>query len=273
MNEISTVIIGGGNMGQAIARGLYNSEMNIAIKTPFPHETLDAFAGNYLNISVSIEAREFSPSERNYAVLAVKPQIFFDVLKENEEFLKSIPNLTIVSVAAGIAFEDIQKNLPYAKIIRSMPNTPVAIGQGLVGYYAKEKETKFEEDFSPLGKIIYLPEEEKIHYFTAVAGSGPAYVFHLMEAMSSAMQENGFSEAESLTIVKQLFLGSSHLADGTLTPTKLRENVTSPKGTTYEGLLKLMNLSELSPQSSQMKAIFEEVFKAASDRSVELAKG
>lgn len=245
------IIIGAGNMGKAIGDGLQLNPDNKVF-----YKTLD----NYYT--------DFEHLEYPWVFLAVKPYQIVDVLQDAKEFLNKINPKAIISVAAGLKISEMKKvDLGNIPAIRAMPNTPVSVGKGLMGFYCDDNSvgSSFSELCIPLGSIHYLKDEEEFHLFTALAGSGPAYVFHLVEALALAAKKLGMTAKAAQEISKQLLIGVSTMLPND-TPTNLRKNVTSPNGTTQAGLEALMN-KELDPNTSRLTDLLTETLQAAQEKS------
>jgi pyrroline-5-carboxylate reductase len=183
-----------------------------------------------------------------------------------------LSGVLVVSIAAGVSVAQIQNwsNQPKARVVRCMPNTPALVAQGISGLYFTPNCSQSDRDtahriFSSCGEVVVLNTEDEINAVTAISGSGPGYVFFLMEALAKAAQNLGFNEAQANLLVSQTFLGAATLAqqsdDSFAT---LREKVTSKGGTTFAGLEQLRALG--------VSQAIEQAAKAACDRAVELQK-
>ncbi|PWE52496.1 pyrroline-5-carboxylate reductase [Metarhizobium album] len=202
-------------------------------------------------------------------VLATKPQIAGDVARLYASFLK--PGGFIVSIAAGVNVRTLQNYTGNAiAIVRCMPNTPVSTGLGVIACFLNDLVTPNQADsalllLSSLGIVEIIADEALMDCFTAVAGSGPAYVFHFIEALAGAAEANGLSPDIALQVAKQTVLGAATIAaQSSTTPSELRMQVTSPNGTTAAGLAELMNTENgLSP-------LIHATVSAARKRSLEI---
>lgn len=188
-----------------------------------------------------------SPSTASLAVdvivLAVKPQQLRQVAHTLLPFLQS---QLVISVAAGIRTADLSRWLQgYRQLIRTMPNTPAQIQAGITGAFAlpevsSAQRTLAESLLQAAGEVVWLTDETQLDAVTAISGSGPAYVFLLIEALAAAGVALGLTEAQSLKLSLATFKGASMLASASQTPVAtLREQVTSKGGTTEQGLLSL----------------------------------
>ena len=241
--------IGGGNMAQALITGLKNqngASQQFAMRDIIVIE-LEANKRGALEhafgISTSAELADIQASE--VIVLAIKPQQLPQLAKTLAPLLN---NQLIISIAAGIRLGDLSRWLGnYKTIVRAMPNTPAQIQAGITGLYALPSVTSAQIAqadliLSAAGTTLWLDSEEKLDAVTAISGSGPAYVFYLIEALQAAAIELGLNEAEAKQLSIATFKGASLLADASETPIgTLREQVTSKGGTTEQGLLSLQN--------------------------------
>jgi pyrroline-5-carboxylate reductase len=262
-----TLFIGGGNMAFAILGGLIRSGVPAStfhVIDPSPES-----AAKMATLNVNCTSEWPSQFKAQVVVLAVKPQIMQSVLNSQATHLSGV---LVVSIAAGVSVAQIQNwsNQPKARVVRCMPNTPALVAQGISGLYFTPNCSQSDRDtahriFSSCGEVVVLNTEDEINAVTAISGSGPGYVFFLMEALAKAAQNLGFNEAQANLLVSQTFLGAATLAqqsdDSFAT---LREKVTSKGGTTFAGLEQLRALG--------VSQAIEQAAKAACDRAVELQK-
>ena len=266
MNLNNIGFIGGGNMATAIINGLEKSYKDIAIHVcdamPAQREKHSA-AGRQAYACIDELCKASS-----VIILAVKPQNFSDIMAE---LAAAISNQLVISILAGVTLAQIESSLPNGThVIRTMPNTPMAIGQGMVGiapgnHAGKEDLERAQDIFSVSAKTITV-DESKINAITAVSGSGPAYFFHFCEALQSAAESLGFSPDEARLLVSQTAQGSINYLcsqDGFPAAT-LREQVTSKGGTTAAAL-------DVFAEHDLMK-ICKDALVAAERRGDELSK-
>jgi len=238
MNKTKIGIIGTGNMGGAIARGLimtFNKE-NIVIYDKNSEISSNLSTETGIKVAPTINSLAH---EVDIAIIAVKPAIVEEVVKTLQEFQG-----IIISVAAGVTIEKIKSIAGDKKIIRAMPNTPALSGCAMTVLSLSDSIT--EEDsqitvkiFESLGRVIIL-EEKYMNAVTAISGSGPAYVFTFIQALADAGVKLGLTRQDSLLLAGQTILGSAKMfLDKMENPIKLRDNVTSPGGTTIAALHKL----------------------------------
>lgn len=203
-------------------------------------------------------------------VLAVKPQIMDEVLADLATYLPR--DLTILSIAAGKPLDFYKEKLGEQRpIIRAMPNTPASIGKGMSVAIATQSSTPISKDnahflLSCLGKTEWIADEILMDAVTAVSGSGPAYVFYLMESLAQAGVRSGLEPDFAMTLARQTVIGAAALADdesGTKAA-QLRENVTSPGGTTAAALSVLMD--------GRFQALMDEAVAHATKRGKDLSR-
>lgn len=203
-------------------------------------------------------------------IIAVKPQIM-------DEFCAAISgavpsNLAVLSIAAGQTIDSFKNRLGAGRpIIRSMPNTPAAIGKGVTVACATPNTDESVQHManallSAMGKVEWTKDEGLLDAVTAVSGSGPAYVFYLIETLAEAGVKAGLDKELSMSLARQTVIGSAALADhdADIPASTLRENVTSPNGTTAAALSVLMD--------GRLQNLMNEAIAAATARSKELSK-
>jgi pyrroline-5-carboxylate reductase len=245
---LKLAFIGGGNMAQALITGLKNQRFDMCDITVIELEANKRKALEHaFGINTSDDITQALSCD--VIILAIKPQQLPNLAKTLGLLLK---NQLIISIAAGIRLADLSRWLGnYQTIVRCMPNTPAQIQAGITGLYAMPSVSKTQialadQILSAAGTTLWLDSEEKLDAVTAISGSGPAYVFYLIEALQAAAIELGLNEAQAKQLSVATFKGASLLADASSTPiATLREQVTSKGGTTEQGLLSL--------QSSQVK--------------------
>ncbi len=252
-NQISEIskdaplwLVGCGKMGTAMLRAWLQNGLNpeaVNIIDPCAHQTCPAeILAEQCYDSVTAVDAGISPS---IIILAVKPQIMDKVLSALQG--KNASQALFISVAAGKTIADIGSRFGHeAAVVRAMPNIPAAVGKGMTGmvknkYVTPEQQTLVSEMFGACGKAVWLEDEADLNAVTAVSGSGPAYVFHLVEAMTDAGVALGLDEEVASVLARQTIIGAAALLEDSDAPaSELRENVTSPKGTTAAALDVLM---------------------------------
>lgn len=262
MNTPRLVIIGGGNMGTAIVGGLVNggwiaSTITVVELDAAKRASLESGFG--VATSADIVAGEG-------ALIAVKPGDAAHVCTQ----VSALGTPRVLSIAAAISVQTLQDAAGSgARVIRAMPNTPALVREGVTAICGSDACT--EADFvwaesvlSAVGVVVRVPELQ-MDAVTAVAGSGPGYLFLIAESMLDAARAEGLPDDVANVLVRQLFRGAGILlADSPESPTTLRERVTSPNGTTAAGLAVL--------EESGIREIMHNVVRAAASRSVEMGK-
>jgi pyrroline-5-carboxylate reductase len=241
MQQLSAVaFIGGGNMATAMLKGL-------AGLAPRPRLTVaepDAAKRSVLAAmgAIAVEDNRAAVAAAPLVVLAVKPQMAAQVVPALAQAWS--PERVLVSILAGTTTATLEAWLPPgARVVRAMPNTPLAIGQGMVGLcrgsHASEDDLAAAEAlFTPCGRVLRVADESRMDAITAVSGSGPAYLFRTAEALVAAAEARGFTRAEAELLVGQTIAGSVAylMQQGVGQAGRLREQVTSPGGTTAAAL-------------------------------------
>lgn len=267
---VLVVLAGCGNMGFAMLSGwLKSGKLNPhEVYVVEPNEALRARA-EALGAQVSAAAADM-PAEMapKLVIFAVKPQVMRDVIPAYQRFAGM--GTTYLSIAAGTrvqVFEDLLGKS--ASIVRCMPNTPAAIGKGMMVTYANQNVPDDAKSFvadllSASGEVATIDDEGLMDAVTAVSGSGPAYVFHFIESLTAAAEAAGLPTETAKLLAMQTVYGAAALAaESDETPCKLREQVTSPNGTTAAALNVLMG-------GDRLKTLVTEAVEAARKRSVEL---
>ena len=240
-NDETIAFIGAGVMGEAMIKGLLHQglvkpEKIIAADPHRPRlKQLHESYGIHCTADNALAARE-----ADVLALSVKPQAMGKVLPELRGQLDGVH--LIVSIVAGVTLNTIADSLLNARVVRSMPNTPGQIGQGITVWTASpdvggEERKQAEMLLGALGEQIFVDDERFLDMATALSGSGPAYVFMFMEAMIDTGVHMGFSRRVAEKLVCQTVMGSVVYArQSGLHPAQLRNQVTSPGGTTAEAL-------------------------------------
>ncbi|MDM8349063.1 pyrroline-5-carboxylate reductase [Pseudomonas sp. sp1636] len=201
-------------------------------------------------------------------VLAVKPQVIKDVCLDLAAHLDA--GQLVVSIAAGISCASLEHWLGARAIVRCMPNTPALLRQGVSGLYANnlvsaQQRQQAEQLLGAVGLALWLDEEQLIDAVTAVSGSGPAYFFLLMEAMTAAGEKLGLPRDTAAQLTLHTALGAARMAVASdVDASELRRRVTSPAGTT-EAAIKTF-------QAGGFEALVEQALNAAAQRSAQLAE-
>ena len=185
-------------------------------------------------------------SKNSIIIFAVKPQVLFEMLEDCKRF--KLLECIFLSIAAGVRIDYISKYIGREKpIFRAMPNTPVAVSEGMTAIYKnkyclEEKSIIIEQLLNSVGEVVWVNNEEDIDIVTSISGSGPAYFFYLTECLIKIGVSLGLSLELSKKLSIQTFFGSSKLLKSSNhSPDILRKNVTSKGGTTEAALKILMN--------------------------------
>ena len=271
MSEPKITFIGGGNMARAIYRGLVESGFpaeNIGVVDPSEAAQSAARASGLIRIAESATDADLSA---DLIVLAVKPQITDIALSPLAHRVSS--TATVLSIIAGINSASLANLLGLPNddaVVRSMPNTPALVGEGMTGLFSNSDQRAHgrilaERVMSAVGQCVWVSNESDLDLVTAISGSGPAYFFLFMESLADAAVELGMSPQTAHQLSVQTALGAAKLAqtsDDALA--KLRENVTSPGGTTEQAIK--------SFEASELRAIVMSATRAAKKRSIELSE-
>jgi len=260
------VLLGCGKMGSAMLAGWLAQGVpptSVWVMEPNPSDWLK---------NTGVDLSGDLPANPAIVLVAVKPQMMADALP----VLAAMGNAdtVFVSVAAGITIAYFEAILgARTPIVRAMPNTPAAISQGITAIVGNASAsaanmTEAEQLLRAVGDVVYVPNEAQIDAVTGVSGSGPAYVFHMIETMAAAGEAEGLDAETALKLAKATVAGAGALAMASdESPSQLRVNVTSPNGTTQAALEVLMDADTGFP------ALLARAVKAATDRSRELANG
>lgn len=268
-NFVQLLIFGAGKMGGAMLNGAlragWPADM-ISVIDPNPSDALRkqaATEGFGLN-----QAPGADPAR--IILLAIKPQMLDSASATLARHVSA--ETILVSILAGKSTADLKARLPQlTKLVRAMPNTPAAIGRGITGAYATDSLSEADKALvlsllKTTGRLEWVEAESLIDAVTAVSGSGPAYVFYLVEALARAGEEIGLPAELAMRLARSTIEGAGELLfqDAETAPATLRQNVTSPGGTTAAALEHLMAENGLQPL--MIKAV-----KAARTRAKELA--
>ncbi|MCQ4348634.1 pyrroline-5-carboxylate reductase [Pseudomonas stutzeri] len=268
MTHPRIAFVGAGNMAASLIGGLIARAVpaeNITASEPAA-EQRERIAREH-GIAV-FEDNAAALAGADIVVLAVKPQVMKAVCLALAPALP--PHALIVSIAAGIPCASLERWLGARAIVRCMPNTPALLHQGASGLYANAHASAAQREqaealLEAVGLALWLDEERQIDAVTAVSGSGPAYFFLLLEAMTAAGERLGLSAETASLLARQTALGAARMAlVSDCDPAELRRRVTSPGGTT-EAAIKTF-------QAGGFEALVDAALQAAAHRSAELAE-
>lgn len=273
MNKIKLSFIGGGNMAASLVGGLLAD--NLApqqITVADPNANTREHLASHFGVNTT-DDNVAAIAAADVVVLAVKPQILAGVAEALAPAVQEHQPL-IVTIAAGIRSEDLNRWLggesgKAVAVVRAMPNTPALVQSGATGLFANDQVSAQQRDLAEsilraVGLTLWVEDEDQMDAVTALSGSGPAYFFRIMEALEAAGAELGLSADTAHLLTVQTALGAAKMAlECNESAGVLRERVTSPGGTTEQGL-RVMAEHDIDQLMSQ-------VLKAARDRSRELA--
>ncbi|MFH1715704.1 MAG: pyrroline-5-carboxylate reductase [Elusimicrobiota bacterium] len=264
------LFMGAGNMAEAFLRGIITNNDKMAgliTVSDIDEKRLNYIKDKY-NVEAQINTKSLNFSDKDVVIIAVKPKDAHKVLGPIDGNLK--PGAIIISIMAGVDIEYISTYLPKnAKIARVMPNTAAMAGESMSVVSFSTNITNDEKNIvfnilNSIGKSLEVIEPE-MDAITALSGSGPAYVFYLIEAMIEAGKQMGLASETCLILAKQTVLGSIKLlSESVESPSELRKKVTSPGGTT-EAAIKYL-------ESKDFQKIFITALQEAKNRSISLRK-
>ncbi len=266
-------ILGAGSMGGAILSGLLKSgfdpnHVSVTTKTAASAQRLvDELGVMAFALEDGDDANQMAVAGANVVLVGVKPAYVLEVLADVAEALDD--NTLVISVAAGTTTASMEEVLPEdVGVVRAMPNTPAIVGRAVTGIAAGERATDWamnvtRELFETVGKVIVV-DESQIDALSTISGSGPAYVFYLIEQLTNAAKHQGFSDTDAALLVNETFLGAAELlvASGKA-PADLRRQVTSPNGTTERAIARM--------EQTDLSGMFVEATDAALARAREIA--
>ncbi|MCB9453629.1 MAG: pyrroline-5-carboxylate reductase [Anaerolineaceae bacterium] len=268
--NLTLSFIGAGMMGEAMIKGLLNKQLirpeQIIAADPYEErgrQLVERYGLRYT--SDNGEAAQ----EADLLVLSVKPQVLDSVMPVVRRGAHSA--MLVLSIIAGAKIRTIADGVANASVVRAMPNTPAQIGQGITVWTAtpevlEPQRKQAETLLSALGEQIYLDDERYLDMATALSGTGPAYIFLFMEALIDAGVHMGFSRRDAERLVLQTMRGSvEYAAESGLHPAQLRNQVTSPGGTSAEAIYHL--------EKGGLRTVISRAVWAAYQRSVTLGSG
>ena len=268
-------ILGAGSMGGSILQGLVSSGLahggvTVTNRTAAKADALAGLDGvRSIALERDADGNAAAVAGADVVLVGVKPAMVPDLLREIGPHLR--PGTIVVSLAAGVTVATFESIVPASvAVVRSMPNTPSLVGRGVTGiapgtHASDEHVALVRRLFETVGRVIEVPED-KIDALSTISGSGPAYVFLLMEELTRAAEGKGFDRADARLMAEQTFIGAAALLEASDDePAELRRRVTSPKGTTERAIAVL--------QDAHLGAVFVEATDAALARAKELAAG
>lgn len=262
------VLVGAGNMGGAMLAGWLRSGVpasSVVVADPAPSPAMQSLIADAGATHVTAAPANLVAS---VLFLAVKPQVMGAVLPNFKSAIG--PQTVVVSIAAGKTLAFLEEHLGQAAMVRAMPNTPAMVGRGITGAFANSRvSTDQRERVSALlrvsGPVEWVDAEADIDAVTALSGSGPAYVFYLVECMAEAGRKLGLPADLAMRLARETVAGAGELLHQSPDDaSSLRQNVTSPGGTTAAALSILMAEEGMQP-------LFDKAIAAARKRAEELA--
>ncbi|NCW23340.1 MAG: pyrroline-5-carboxylate reductase [Actinobacteria bacterium] len=272
MDNLRVCFLGTGSMGSAVLRGLIDSGHPVELisattKSEESAVSLRAIGVSALSVEQSPDANALLSGDADVVVLGVKPYQIVDVLTEIAEELPK--NSVVISMAGGIELKTMASALPEHKnLIRSMPNTPAMVGQAVTGLAPHSTASANALDaaqwlFSSVGEVVKV-EEQQINALSAISGSGPAWIYFIIEQWEKVAISKGFTQEQAETLVRSTLFGSAALlAESGEEPSVLRKNVTSPGGTTERIIATL--------DEANLEKLFSSALDAAVNRANEIA--
>jgi len=265
------LLVGAGKMGGAMLSGW----LDAGLVTPKKLVILDPTPGPQAIFAIERGAKHITkaqdiPKSVNTVLLAIKPQIFDRLGLELGASLS--PKAMVLSILAGTSLRKLESAFEGRVVVRAMPNTPAAIGAGISAIYADpnlpdDTLDKVEALLQPGGEIVHVDSEAALNAVTAVSGSGPAYVFHLVEALEAGALALDLPEDVATKLARQTIIGAAKLLEASEDgPDTLRKNVTSPNGTTQAALDVLMG------EDGGLSKMMITTVRAAFARAKELAR-
>ena len=274
MNELKILLIGCGKMGSSLLEGIVKSDNFDGMVDVIEPVIQDSFKEDFKESKVNFysDIRE-NKDAINYdlIIIATKPNIYEEIFNGLKNNLIINDETLIVSILAGIRISKIEEIVGSIPIIRAMPNIAASVLEGMTALIGNKEITdkdilNVDLIFELIGEKIWLKNESQMDSFTAISGSGPAYFFFLTECLKNIAIEEGFTEDVSNKISQQIIIGSGKLVkDSGIDPKELRENVTSPNGTTEAGL-KVLADNKTGLLDKLRQAIIE-----AKNRSIEIS--
>lgn len=257
--------VGGGNMASAIISGMTRQGFPVSqIEVVEPFAEAQSRLQSQFGIQAQPQAGSFL-QKASIVIWAVKPQSFHEAALQVRSHTQNALHL---SVAAGIRSDSITEWLGNERVVRTMPNTPALIGKGITALFARSAATEADRQHAErivasTGEFLWLSNEQQLDAVTAISGSGPAYMFYFMEAMTAAGAEMGLEREQAYKLAVATFIGAGELARASHEPPEiLRQRVTSKGGTTYAAIT--------SMDESRVKDLFSKALHAAHQRAQEM---
>ena len=273
MDKLKILLIGCGKMGGSLLEGIVKSHDNFNLIDVVDPVINDSYKSNFKKNKTNFysDIKELKDSiTYDSIIIATKPNNYVEILEDLKNRITVNEEILIISILAGIKIKKIQNIIGSVPIIRAMPNIAASVAEGMTALTGNKKITNDKIDtanmiFQSIGNKIWLEDEGQMDSFTAISGSGPAYFFYFTECLHKIAIDEGFSEDVAKQISEQIMIGSGKLIkDSNIDVVQLRENVTSPNGTTEAALKVLCDDDGLLSK-------LREAIEKAKKRSVEIS--
>jgi len=273
MDKLKILLIGCGKMGGSLLEGIVKSHDNFNLIDVIDPVINDSYKNNFKKSKTNFysDIKELKDSiTYDSIIIATKPNNYVEILEDLKNHIAVNEEILIISILAGIKIKKIQNIIGSVPIIRAMPNIAASVAEGMTALTGNKKITNDKIDtanmiFQSIGNKIWLEDEGQMDSFTAISGSGPAYFFYFTECLHKIAIDEGFSEDVAKQISEQIMIGSGKLIkDSNIDVVQLRENVTSPNGTTEAALKVLCDDDGLLSK-------LREAIEKAKKRSIEIS--
>jgi len=273
MDKLKILLIGCGKMGGSLLEGIVKSHDNFNLIDVVDPVINDSYKSNFKKNKTNFysDIKELKDSiTYDSIIIATKPNNYVEILEDLKNHIAVNEEILIISILAGIKIKKIENIIGSVPIIRAMPNIAASVAEGMTALTGNKKITNDKIDtanmiFQSIGNKIWLEDEGQMDSFTAISGSGPAYFFYFTECLHKIAIDEGFSEDVAKQISEQIMIGSGKLIkDSNIDVVQLRENVTSPNGTTEAALKVLCDDDGLLSK-------LREAIEKAKKRSIEIS--
>ena len=273
MDKLKILLIGCGKMGSSLLEGIVKSHDNFNLIDVVDPVINDSYKSNFKKNKTNFysDIKELKDSiTYDSIIIATKPNNYVEILEDLKNHITVNEEILIISILAGIKIKKIENIIGSVPIIRAMPNIAASVAEGMTALTGNKKITNDKIDtanmiFQSIGNKIWLEDEGQMDSFTAISGSGPAYFFYFTECLHKIAIDEGFSEDVAKQISEQIMIGSGKLIkDSNIDVVQLRENVTSPNGTTEAALKVLCDDDGLLSK-------LREAIEKAKKRSIEIS--
>ena len=273
MDKLKILLIGCGKMGGSLLEGIVKSHDNFNLIDVVDPVINDSYKSNFKKNKTNFysDIKELKDSiTYDSIIIATKPNNYVEILEDLKNHIAVNEEILIISILAGIKIKKIENIIGSVPIIRAMPNIAASVAEGMTALTGNKKITNDKIDtanmiFQSIGNKIWLEDEGQMDSFTAISGSGPAYFFYFTECLHKIAIDEGFSEDVAKQISEQIMIGSGKLIkDSNIDVVQLRENVTSPNGTTEAAL-------EVLCDDNGLLSKLREAIEKAKKRSIEIS--